>query len=163
MPSFDTCSEVDFQEVDNAVNQVIKEISTRYDFRGSKSSIKLDKKEKLIQIIADDDYKLKAVVDILQTKSVKRGISLKAFNIGEAEEAAGGLQKQDIKLITGIEQEKAKKMIKLIKDSKLKVQAQIQEEKVRVSAKKRDDLQEVIGLLKSQDFGIPLQFVNYRD
>lgn len=163
MPSFDIVSEVNLQEVDNAVNQSAKEIATRYDFRGSKSSINFDKEKKIVHLIGDDDFKIKAVIDIVQTKLVKRGISVKALTIGKIEDAAGGLSKCDITLIVGVETEKAREIVKFIKDSKLKVQSQIQEEQVRVSAKNRDDLQEVIALVKGKDFGLPLQFGNYRD
>ncbi len=163
MPSFDIVSEVNLQEVDNAVNQSQKEIATRYDFRGSKSSIQFDKEKKIIHLIGDDDFKIKAVIDIAQGKLVKRGISVKALTIGKIEDAAGGLRKCDITLIVGVETEKAREIVKFIKDSKLKVQSQIQEEQVRVSGKNRDDLQEVIALVKGKDFGLPLQFGNYRD
>lgn len=163
MPSFDIVSEVNLQEVDNAVNQSVKEIATRYDFRGSKSSINFDKEKKIVHLIGDDDFKIKAIIDIVQTKLVKRGISVKALNLGKIEDAAGGLSKCDITLIVGVETEKAREIVKFIKDSKLKVQSQIQEQQVRVSAKNRDDLQEVIALVKGKDFGLPLQFGNYRD
>ena len=163
MPSFDIVSEVDLQEVDNAVNQVVKEISTRYDFRNSKSSVTFDKAKKEIHVIADDDYKFKAIVDILQAKSFKRGISIESLKIGNPITGAGSLLKCDIKLVTGIETEKAKEIVKAIKESKMKVQAQIQDEQVRVSGKNRDDLQETIALVKGQDFKIPLQFENFRD
>ncbi len=163
MPSFDIVSEVNLQEVDNAVNQAVKEITTRYDFRNSKSSITFDKAKKEIHIVADDDYKLKAVIDILQSKAFKRGIAIESLKVGDPQTAAGSLLKCDIKLITGIETEKAKEIVKAIKESKIKVQAQIQDEQVRVSGKKRDDLQETITFVKSQSFGLPLQFNNFRD
>lgn len=163
MPSFDIVSEVDLQEVDNAVNQAMKEITTRYDFRGSKSKIELNKEKKSIALVADDDFKMNAVVDILQTKFVKRGLSLKAMKPATVLDALGGLKKQDIGLINGIETEIAKKIVKSIKESKMKVQGSIQQEQVRVSGKNRDDLQEAIQFMKSQDFGIPLQFNNFRD
>lgn len=163
MPSFDAVSEVDLQEVDNAINQTTKEILTRYDFKGSKSSVAFDKTKKLITMLGDDDYKIKAIVDIFQNKAVKRGLSLKSFDIGEAKDATGASKRVEVKLVMGIEQDKAKEIIRAIKDSKMKVQAQIQDEKVRVTGKKRDDLQEAIALLQSKDFGIPLQFENFRD
>jgi len=162
MPSFDIVSRVDTQEIDNAVNQAIKEISQRYDFKGTKSEIKWEKKEEII-VIGDDDYKLKAVIDILQGKIVKRGVSLKAFEYGKIEDASGGLKRQAIKIRQGIPTEKAKEIVKIIKDSRIKVQSQIQEEQVRVSGKKRDDLQEVIKILRAKDLDINLQFVNMRD
>lgn len=163
MPSFDISSEVDLQEVDNAVNQAVKEISTRYDFKGSKSSLTFDKTKKIIALVGDDDYKMKAVIDILQNKAAKRGISLKSLKIGTIQEGAVGNKKCEVTLVMGIETEKAREIVKAVKDSKMKVQAQIQEEKVRISGKKRDDLQEAIALIKSRDFDIALQFGNYRD
>jgi cyclic-di-GMP-binding protein len=161
MPSFDVVSKVDPQEVDNAINQTRKEIIQRYDFKGSKTEIR--EEENAIHIVADDDFKVKAVVDILQSKLVRRGISLKALVYGTLEPAAGGLAKQTITVQQGIETEKARRIVKLIKDHKLKVQAQIQADQVRVSAKKKDDLQAVIQLLKQQDLDLPLQFANFRD
>ncbi|MFC1854990.1 YajQ family cyclic di-GMP-binding protein [Thermodesulfobacteriota bacterium] len=161
MPTFDVVSKIDMQEVDNALNQTRKEVGQRYDFRGSKTSV--EQKEDVITIISDDDYKLKAVVDVLQTKMVKRKISLKAFDYAKAEPASGGLVKQAITIKQGISTEKAKEIVKHIKSTKIKVQAQIQPEQVRVSGKKRDLLQECITILKEKDFGLDLQFVNFRD
>lgn len=161
MPSFDIVSKVNMQEVDNAVNQAQKEMQQRYDFKGSKSEIKWEKKEEMT-ILADDDSKLASVIDILQTKFVKRGVSLKALDYGKVEDAAGSMKRQVVKLRMGIPTEKAKEIIKIIKDAKLKVQTQIQDEQVRVTGKKIDDLQEVIQLLKSKDVDIDLQFENMR-
>ena len=161
MPSFDIVSKVDEQEVDNAVNQAIKEMSQRYDFKGSKSEIKWEKKEE-VTIIADDDYKLKAVIDILQTKLAKRGVSLKSLEYGKVEDASGGLKRQVIKILQGIPQDKAKEISKFIKELKLKVEAQIQGDQLRISGKKIDDLQEEIRSLKEKDMKIALQFVNMR-
>lgn len=161
MPSFDIVSKVDTQEVDNAVNQAIKEIQQRYDFKGSKSEIKWDKKEEMT-VVGDDDNKLKSVIDILQTKFVKRGVSLKSLEYGKVEEASGGLKRQVIKILQGIPTEKAKEITRIIKDSKLKVQAQIQDEQIRVSGKSIDDLQEVIQMLKGKDLDMNLQYVNMR-
>lgn len=161
MPSFDIVSKVETQEVDNAVNQAIKEIQQRYDFKGSRSEIKWDKKEE-ITVVGDDDNKLNSVIDILQTKFVKRGVSLKSLEYGKVEEASGGLKRQTIKILQGIPTEKAKEITKIIKDSKLKVQAQIQDEQIRVSGKKIDDLQEVIQMLKGKDLDLNLQYVNMR-
>ena len=161
MPSFDIVSKVDEQEVDNAVNQAIKEMQTRYDFKGTKSEIKWEKKEEII-IIADDDYKLKAVIDILQTKFVKRGVSLKALDYGKVEDSAGGLKKQVLKIKQGIPQEKAKEIVKAVKDAKFKAQSQIQGDLVRVTSKSIDELQTVIQMLKEKDFEINLQVVNMR-
>ena len=161
MPSFDIVSKVDVQELDNAVNQAKKEISQRYDFRGTKSEIKWAKGEE-ITLIGDDDYKLTSITDILQTRLVKRGISLKALDYGEVEEASGGLKRQVIKIRQGIETDKAKSIVKMIKGLKFKVQAQVQDDQVRVTGKKLDDLQAVIGDLKGKDLDIPLQFINMR-
>ncbi len=161
MPSFDIVSKVDLQEVDNAVNQAIKEIQQRYDFKGSKSEIKWEKKED-ITVIGDDENKLKSVIDILQTKLVKRGVSLKSVEYGKMETASGDLRRQVIKIKQGIPAEKAKEITKIIKDLKIKVQAQIQEEQIRVTGKKIDELQEVIQALKAMDLDINLQFVNMR-
>ncbi|MBI5286204.1 MAG: YajQ family cyclic di-GMP-binding protein [Deltaproteobacteria bacterium] len=162
MPSFDIVSKVDTQEVDNAVNQAMKEIGQRYDFKGSKSRIEWQKKEE-ITVIGDDDYKLKAVIDILQTKLVKRGVSLKALEYGKVEDASGGLKRQVIKVRQGIPTEKARDIVKLIKEMGLKVQPQIMEDQIRVTGKKRDDLQMVIQSLKAKDLDINLQVVNYRE
>ncbi len=161
MPSFDVVSEVNMQEVDNAVNQVIKEVAQRYDFKGSKSTLSLEKD--FIKVISDDDYRMKAVLDILMSKAVKRGVDLKNLDTGKTEPAGGQLVKCEVKVIQGIDMEKARKIVAAIKDSKLKVQAQIQDNQVRVSGKKKDDLQEVIQLLRNGDFGIALQFKNFRD
>ena len=161
MPSLDIVSKVNMQEVDNAVNQAQKEMQQRYDFKGSKSEIKWEKKEEMT-ILADDDSKLASVIDILQTKFVKRGVSLKALDFEKVEDAAGSMKRQVVKLRMGIPTEKAKQIIKIIKDAKLKVQTQIQDEQVRVTGKKIDDLQEVIQLLKGKDVDIDLQFENMR-
>jgi uncharacterized protein YajQ (UPF0234 family) len=160
--SFDIVCEVNMQEVLNAVDQAMKEIGQRFDFKGSKSSIELDKGKGVITLASDDEMKLKSVVDILQGKLVKRGISLKALSYGKIEQAAGNTVRQVVTLQQGIPQEKAKEMVKLIKDMKLKVNAEIQKDQVRVKAKKIDDLQEIISKLKEKDFGIALQFANYR-
>lgn len=163
MPSFDIESTVNLQEIDNAVNQTAKEIGTRYDFRGSKSSINLNKTSNTIDLVADDDYKIKAVQDIFQSKAFKRGISLQSLKMGKIEAIGGSLKKCVVTLVMGIETEKAKEIVKTVKETKMKVQVQIQDEKVRVTGKKKDDLQEAIAFLKAQDFGIPLQCGNYRD
>lgn len=163
MPSFDITSEVDLQEIDNAINQSLKEIATRYDFRGSKSTITFDKTKNTITLVADDDMKMKALQEIIQTKAHKRGVSLEAFKMGKVEEAGGNLKRCLITLIMEIETDKAKEIIKYIKESKLKVQSAIQEKKVRVTGKSRDDLQEAIALVKGGNFKIPLQFDNFRD
>ncbi|MCX7875719.1 MAG: YajQ family cyclic di-GMP-binding protein [Melioribacteraceae bacterium] len=160
--SFDLVSEIDFQEVDNAVNQALKEIQQRYDLKDSKTEIILNKKEKHLSINTKDDYSLKQSFDILQSKFIKRGISIKALKPREAEAAANGRLKQIIDLQSGISKDNAKKITKMIKDSKLKVNAQIQDEQIRVTAPKIDDLQAVIKLVKEADLDFPVQFTNYK-
>ena len=160
--SFDIVSEIDFQEADNAVNQAIKEIHQRYDLKDSNTQIELNKKDKLININTKDDYSLKASIDILETKFIRRNISIKALKFNEPEAAAGGRLKQVINLQSGISKENAKIITKMIKDSKLKVNAQIQDEQVRVSAPKIDDLQAVIKTIKDADLDFPTQFVNMK-
>lgn len=162
MPSFDIVVKVNLQEVDNAVHQAQKELAQRYDFKGSKSEIQWDKKGE-ITLIGDDDYKLKALTEILQGKLVKRGISLKNAKYSTPEAAFEGTLRQKITLQQGIPSEKAKELIKVIKDSRIKVQPQIQDEQVRVTGKKRDDLQEVIGLVRKADLAMDVQFENFRD
>jgi len=159
--TFDVVSKIDLQEVSNAIQQAMKEVTTRFDLKDSKSSIAMEGKDAII-LHSADDYKLKAVNDILQQKMVKRGISLKGLTYGVIEPAAGGTAKQKITLQQGIAVEKAREIVKLIKDSKKKVQASIQGDLVRVSGKDRDTLQEIIALLRSRDFGIDLKFENYR-
>lgn len=159
--SFDIVCKIDPQEVTNAVDQTRREIETRYDLKGTKNEVKLEKTE--ITLLSADDMKLKAVTDILQSKLHKRGIPLKGLTYGAIEQASGGLLRQKITLQQGIPTEKAKEIVRLIKDTKLKVQASIQEDKVRVAGKSRDDLQKIIALLRDRDFGIALQFDNYRN
>ncbi|OGQ46803.1 MAG: YajQ family cyclic di-GMP-binding protein [Deltaproteobacteria bacterium RIFCSPLOWO2_02_FULL_46_8] len=161
MPSFDIVSEVNRQEIDNAVNQSMKEIVTRFDFKGTKSKIILEKEA--IQIVSDNDIKMKSVVDILQSKLVKRGVSLKSIDLGKVQPGADGLSKCTGKIIAGIDQDKGKELVKKIKEMNLKVQASIQETQVRVTGKNRDDLQTVIANLRATDFPIPLQFINFRE
>ncbi len=158
--SFDIACKIDLQEVSNAINQATKEIQQRYDLKGSKSAI-VQEKEAIV-VTSDDDFKLKAVIDILQSKLHRRGVPLKALTYGSVEPAAGGTVRQRISLQQGIPTEKAKEIVKIIKNSKIRVQAQIQEDQVRVTGKNRDDLQAVIVLLKEQDLGIEMQFTNYR-
>jgi uncharacterized protein YajQ (UPF0234 family) len=163
MPSFDIVSEVNLQEVDNAVNQTVKEISTRFDFRGSKSTIEFDKLEKKIKILADDELKLRSIHQLLEQKLVKRSVDLRLLDYGKQIEGSGNALRQEVTLKNGIDKEEAKKIIKLIKDSKIKVQAAIQDEQVRVTGKSIDDLQETIRTLRaSTDIGLPLQFINMR-
>ena len=159
--TFDIVSKIDLQEVSNAIQHAMKEIVTRFDLKDSKSSIALEGKDAII-LHSIDDYKLKAINDILQAKLVKRGISLKGLTYGPIESALGATAKQKITLQQGIPIEKAKAIVQLIKNSKKKVQASIQADVVRVSGKDRDSLQEIIALLKQQDFGIDMQFTNYR-
>lgn len=160
--SFDIVSEVNMQEVDNAMNQARKEVAQRYDLKDSKSTIDFDDKEKVVTVNSLTEFTLKSVVDVLQNKFVKRGIHLKSLRYSPVEPAAGGTARQKITLQVGIDKENARSLVRIIKDSKLKVQAQIMEEQVRVSGKDRDELQAVIALLKAADFPLPLQFTNYR-
>ena len=160
MPSFDIVSKVDMQEVDNAVNQTVKEIIQRYDFKGSKSQVTLETDS--IKVLADDDFRLKAIIDILQSKCIKRGISIKSLDYGKAETASGGMVRQTIAIRQGIAKEKGKEICAIIKETKIKVQGQIQEDQVRVTGKNIDDLQEIIHLLKVKDMDVELQFVNFR-
>ena len=160
--SFDIVSEIDLQEVDNAVNQATKEIQQRYDLKDSNTELELNKKDKLISMNTKDDYSRKQSIDILQSKFIKRGLSLKSMKFEEPEPAANGRLKQKIILQSGISKDNAKLITKLIKDMKLKVNAQIMDEKVRVQGAKKDDLQEVIKAVKEADFNFPTQFVNYQ-
>src|SRR6201984_3040360 len=159
--TFDIVSKVDLQEASNAIQQAMKEVSTRFDLKDSKSKIELEGKDAIV-LHSADEYKLKAVNDILQQKLVKRGVSLKALTYGPVEPAAGGTSKRRATLQQGIAIEKAREIVKLVKDSKKKAQASIQGDLVRISGKDRDTLQEVIQLLKQHDLGIDLQFLIYR-
>ena len=158
--SFDVVSEVDMQEIDNVVNQASKELTQRFDFRNSKSSIELEDKE--IKVVSDDEFKLGNVIEILQGRAIKRGVSVKSFDYGKIEPSSKGTVKQMITLKSGINKEDSKTIITAIKNSKIKVQAQIQDEKVRVSGKNKDDLQQVMSLLKNLDLSTDLQFNNFR-
>ncbi len=160
--TFDIVSKIDLNEVSNAIQQASKEIQTRYDLKDSKSSIELNEKDHKIQLASADDYKLKAVTEILSQKLVKRNVPLKGLQYGAITPASQGSVRQEVSLQQGIPIEKARDVVKLIKDSKLKVQASIQGDLVRVSGKDRDTLQQVISLLKGKDFGIDMQFTNYR-
>jgi cyclic-di-GMP-binding protein len=159
--SFDIVSKVDIQEVRNAIDQASKEVNARFDLKNTHSEIKLEGDDAL-QLASSDEYKLKAVIEILQQKLVKRGISLKALTYGKVEQASGSSVRQKITLQQGIPSEKAKEIVRLIKDSKKKVQASIQGDTVRITGKDRDTLQEIIALLRGHDFGIDMQFTNYR-
>lgn len=161
--SFDVTSEVDLQEVDNAVNQARKEVSQRYDFKGATAEIDFDRGEGALKLLADDEYRLKALTDVLESKLVRRGVPIRNLDYGEVEGASGGQARQTVKLQQGIPTEKAKEIVKAIKAAGFKkVNAQIQDEQVRVSAPSRDELQAVIKMLREEDFGLELQFGNYR-
>lgn len=159
--TFDITSQIELAEVVNAINQALKEVTTRFDFKGSKSEIELEKQEAII-LTSDDEYKLNSLNDILQAKLVKRGVPLKGLTYGKIEKALGGTVRQRVSLQQGIPQDKAKDIVKFIKDTKLKVQASIQGDLVRVAGKDRDVLQSVIAALRGHDFGIGMQFTNYR-
>jgi uncharacterized protein YajQ (UPF0234 family) len=158
--SFDVVCKIDMQEVTNAVDQARREVETRYDLKGTRNEIVLDKTD--LVLTSADEMKLKAVVDILQSKLHKRGVPLKALTYGVVEPAAGSTFRQRIGLQQGIPMDKAKEMVRLIKDTKIRVQASIQEDQVRVSGKNKDDLQRVMALLREKELGIALQFTNYR-
>ncbi len=160
--SFDIVSEIDMQEVDNALNQAKKEIIQRYDLKDSNTTCELNKKDKLVNINTKDDYSRKQSIDIIQSKFIKRGISIKTLKYSEPEPAAGGRLKQIISLISGIDKENAKKITKMIKELKLKVSAQIMDEKIRVQGSKKDDLQAVIKAVQDANYEFPTQFVNYQ-
>jgi uncharacterized protein YajQ (UPF0234 family) len=158
--SFDIVSKVDMQELSNAITQAEREIESRFDFKGSKSSIALEKQE--LVVVSDDEYKLKSVIDILQSKMVKRGVPIKNLEYAKIEPASGGTVRQHIKMKQGIEQDVSKKINTLIRDSKLKVKSQIQGDQIRVTGKSKDDLQAVMALLRGADLPVELQFSNYR-
>jgi uncharacterized protein YajQ (UPF0234 family) len=160
--SFDVVSLIEMPEVNNAIQQAMKEITTRYDLKDSKSSIELNEKDKKVILSSSDDFKLKAATEIFQLKLVKRGVPVKNLTYGPIQSAAGSSVKQEVTLTSGIPTEKAKDVVKKIKDSKLKLQAAIQGDLVRISGKDRDTLQQAIALLKGSDFGIDLQFINFR-
>ncbi len=158
--SFDIVSEVDMQEVNNAVNQTVKEITQRYDFKGSKSTVTVE--DGSVKILTEDDMRLKSIVDILESKFIRRGVAVKNLEYGKSENASGGMVRQLVKIRQGIEADIAKKITKDVKESKLKVQTQLQDDQLRVTGKKIDDLQAVIALLKENDYGVELQFKNFR-
>lgn len=160
--SFDIVSEVNMQEVDNALNQARKEVATRYDFKDSKTTIDFAEKEKEVTVHTEDDFRLKAVIDILQSKFIKRGIAIKTLKYGNVEAAAGSTVRQKITLQVGIDKENAKKLVQIIKDTKIRVQPSIMEDQVRVSGKDKDDLQTIIATLRGTEFPLPLQFTNFR-
>ena len=158
--SFDVVSEVDMQEVNNAVNQTLKELTQRYDFKGSKSAVDIEGNS--VKIHTEDDMRLKSIIDILQSKFIRRGVSIKNLEYGKSENASGGMVRQIVTIKQGIESDVAKKITKDIKDSKIKVQTQFMDDQLRVSGKKIDDLQAVIAMLKEKDYGLELQFKNFR-
>ena len=160
--SFDIVSKVDLQEVSNAIQQALKEIGQRYDFRGSKSNIELDKGNNEMTLVSDDEYKLKSVIDILESKFIKRKVPIKALEYGTVESALSGTVKQVVKLQQGIPTEKSKEIVKIIKSAKLKVQSEIQKDQLRVKGKNIDDLQSTISMLKGKDLDIHLEFLNFR-
>ncbi len=160
--SFDIVSKIDLAEVNNAIHQAMKEIVVRFDLKNSKSHIELNEKDKKIQLASADEFKLRAITEILEARLVKRGVPLKGLTFGEVIQAAGSTVRQEVSIQNGIPIEKAREIVKKIKEAKLKVQASIQGDLVRVSGKNRDDLQQVIHLLRGEDFGIDMQFTNYR-
>lgn len=162
MPSFDVVNKVDLQEVDNAINNAKKQIATRYDFRDSKTEITFDKSTKVIHVSTSDSMKMQAVEEMLNTQLVRRGLDPKTLDYKEEEPTSKGGVRKDCALIEGIDKEMGKKIVKLIKAEKLKVQAQIQDDQVRVTGKKIDDLQEVIAMLKGKNLEVPLQFINMK-
>ncbi len=162
MPSFDIVCKVDPQELDNAVNQTLKEISQRFDFKNSKSEVTLDKETSKMVMLADDELKLRSLKQILETKLIKRGIDIRSLKYSKEEQATQNMIRVPIEMKSGIDREESKKIIQLVKDSKLKVQTEIQGEQLRVTGKKIDDLQSVIQLLKGSNLGLPLQFINMR-
>jgi uncharacterized protein YajQ (UPF0234 family) len=161
MPSFDVVCELDLQEVDNAINQTLRELGNRFDFKGTTFEVRRD--DHTIHLLAQDDFKLRALVEILQERLAKRHVPLKAIRAGTPEPGAGGTAKQRHDLQKGIASDKAREIVKLVKDAKLKVQAAIQGDQVRISGKKRDDLQAVIQLLRQRELDVAMQFVNFRD
>jgi hypothetical protein len=160
--TFDVVSKIEMPEVVNAIQQTLKEVHQRYDLKDSKSNIELNEKENKITLASADEYKLKSVIEVLEGKLVKRKVPLKGLSYGKVEPAAGSTVRQEITLQQGISTEKAREIVKRIKDSKLKVQASIQGDFVRVSSRDRDTLQQVIAILRNEDFGIDMQFTNYR-
>ncbi|MDR0956352.1 MAG: YajQ family cyclic di-GMP-binding protein [Endomicrobium sp.] len=160
--SFDIVSDVNMMEVDNAVNQARKELTNRFDFKNSKSSVELYKNTKKIILIADNEYKMKALKDILESRFAKRGVSIKSLNYGTKENAFEGYIRQTAEIISGLPLDKARELIKLIRNSKIKVQSQIDGSKIKVISSKKDDLQKIIAYLKQIPFSLPLQFINYR-
>lgn len=163
MPSFDIVSEIDVQKLDNAINVAVKEITNRYDFHGSKTTLELDKKTLMLQIITENEMRMKAVQEIIIARMVKQGLEPSALDYGKEHYASGNMIRKDIKVKEGIEKETAKKIVKAIKESGIKVQGSIMDEQVRVTGKKLDDLQAVIAMVKKMKLDMPLQFINFRN
>jgi hypothetical protein len=162
MPSFDAVSKVDLQELDNAVNNTVKEMATRFDFRGSQTTLDLDRKAKAVTLVTDSEMRAKAVGDMLIAHCVKRKVDTKSLDFGELKPAGGNTLRREIKILEGIDKDTARKMVALVKESKLKVQAQIMDDLVRVSAKKIDDLQAVMSLFGAAKLTVPVQYVNMK-
>ncbi len=162
MPSFDIVNEIDLQKLDNAINVAVKEITSRYDFHGSKTELNLDKKTMIITFITENDMRIKAIQDILISRMMKQGLDSAALDFGKEHYASGNMIRKEVTVKKGIDKETAKKLVKVIKDSGLKVQASIMDDQLRVTGKKLDDLQAVIAQVKGFDAGIPLQFTNFR-
>jgi cyclic-di-GMP-binding protein len=162
MPSFDIVNEIDLQKLDNAINVAVKEITSRYDFHGSKTELNLDKKTMIITFVTENDMRIKAIQDILISRMMKQGLDSAALDFGKEHYASGNMIRKEVTVKKGIDKETAKKLVKVIKDSGLKVQASIMDDQLRVTGKKLDDLQAVIAQVKGYDAGIPLQFTNFR-
>ncbi len=163
MPSFDIVNEIDLQKLDNAINVAKKEITSRYDFHGSKTEVELDKKTLIISILTENDMRVKAIHDILISRMMKQGIDTSGLDFGKEHYASGNMLKKEVTVKKGIDKETAKKIVKIIKDSTLKVQAAIMDDQLRVTGKKLDDLQAVISIVKGAGIGLPLQFTNFRN
>lgn len=163
MPSFDIVSKIDHQKLDNAINVSIKEITNRYDFHGSKSEVNLDKKALSLEIITENEMRLKAIQEIIISRMMKQGLDPACLDYGKEHYASGNMIRKDIKVREGVDKETGKKIVKMIKDSGIRVQASIMDEQVRVTSKKIDDLQQVIAIVRSQHTGLPLQYLNFRD
>ena len=163
MPSFDIVSKIDHQKLDNAINVAVKEITNRYDFHGSKTELELEKKTMVIEIVTENEMRLKAIQEIIISRMMKQGLDPACLDYGKEHYASGNMIKKDIKIKEGVDKETGKKLVKLIKDSGVRVQASIMDEQVRVTGKKIDDLQQVIAVVRSQHTGLPLQYINFRD
>ena len=163
MPSFDIVSKIDHQKLDNAINVAVKEITNRYDFHGTKTTVELDKKTLAIEIVTEDEMRLKAIQEIIISRMMKQGLDPASLDYGKEHYASGNMIRKDIKVKEGVDKETAKKLVKTIKESTIKVQASIMDEQIRVTGKKIDDLQQVMAIVKSQNVGLPLQYINFRD